>query len=181
MSNPQYYVNGQPTSEGVCGESVGTTITFDVPGYNRAWIIVSQDGRFTFDGPMDLPMPPYALKCPQDVGFFQTAAYEITAEGKRGGVIGQTQFTVRNANDTGTTSPPYVPPLEPTAPPAPPSTGGTAPPPIIPVGGGGPPITYGDGGGPTEAGFFSGMDTTTLVLIGVAAIFLLPQLMRKRG
>lgn len=170
MSQPQYSVSGQPTNDVVCG----TTIGFDVPGYQRAWVIVAQDGHITFDAPMDLPMPQYALKCPQDVGFFQTAAYEITPQGTRGNVIGQTQITVRQAPMQTTTPQTPTQPTQPTTP-----GGGTAPP-IIPVGGGGGGIDYTGGGEPTEAGFFSGMDTTTLILLGVGALLVLPQLFQKK-
>lgn len=176
MANPVYSIAGVPSSEGVCGSSGGSTIGFDVPGYARAWIIVAQNGRITFDGPMDLPMPPYQLKCPQDIGYFQTAAYEITPGGQRGNVIGATQFTVRDAMATPTPqTPPYVPVPSGTPPPigSPPYT----PPPIIETGGGGAPIQFVE---PTEASAFGGFDLTTLALIAIGAIVVLPPLFASR-
>lgn len=175
MGQPVYAIAGVPSTSGKCGD----TITFDVPGYQRAWIVVYQDGRPTFDGIMDLPMPPYALKCPQDIGNFQVAAYEITAQGTRGGVIGQTSFTV-----TAGLQPQQQP--QPTAQPTddgtstPGSGGGSTPPPIVPVGGGTSPIDFVPGDSETTEASMFGMDTITLVLLGIGALFVLPQLFRSK-
>lgn len=173
MANPVYSIAGVPSTSGNCGN----VITFDVPGYQRAWVIVYQDGKPTFDGPMDLPMQPYALKCPQDIGNFQVAAYEITAQGTRGGVIGQTSFKVNVAPVAGPTAQPT-----PTADGGPTQGGGgSEPPPIVPIGGGGPPMQFDGDDQPTEAGMF-GLDTSTLVLVGIGALLVLPQLFkRKKG
>lgn len=90
-----YTLDGQPTSEAYCGANGGSTIGFDFPGITRAWVVVAQDGHTTFDGPMDLPMPPYTLRCPDDIGYFQAEAYEITDQGDRGGMLGQTSIAIR--------------------------------------------------------------------------------------
>lgn len=172
--NPQYTVNGTPVSQTTCG----TVIGFDVPGYNRAWIIVSQDGHVTFDGPMDLPMPLYRLRCPEDIGFFQVAAYEVINNNVRGTVIGQTSITVAASAQTSPLQQPYQPIPGGTPPPVgqPPYTP-LLPPADVP---GGPPIQFIDDT-PTESGFFSGLDTTTLALLAVGALLVLPPLFRRKG
>lgn len=180
---PVYSIAGIPATEGVCGPSGGSVIGFDVPGYSRAWIIVAQNGKITFDGPMELPMPQYQLRCPQDIGYFQTAAYEITPGGQRGNVIGATQFTVRDASSVPQVlTTPYVPVPSGTPPPVgtPPYTPPPyTPPPIIETGGGGPPIQFVEPP-PQESGIFGGMDLTTLGLIAIGAFVVLPPLLRRR-
>lgn len=172
MSSPIYTVGGQPAPTAVCGEVIG----FDVPGYPQAWIIVYQDGRSTFDGPMNLPMSPYALRCPNDVGFFQVAAYEIV-NGQRGNVIGQTSIRVTAPSQP---IPGQLPPGNTLVPS--PVPGSTPPrmgePPYIIEGG----VPY----GPTfenepepESGFF-GMDSTTLALLALGALVVLPPLLSRR-
>lgn len=178
---PEYTVSGSPTSQAWCGTgpgAVGTTIGFDVPGYSRAWIIAAQNGRIAFDGPMDLPMPPYTLRCPDDIGFWQTAAYEITPQGTRGNVIGQTTLNVKTASGTvpGTTAPPGVPPA-PTG--TPPPMGGTLyTPTLVETGGDG--VTFQEEQEAQQAGF--GLDLTTIALLALGALVVLPQLFsRRRG
>src|SRR5262245_37013503 len=181
--NPVYTINGNPVSEAICGESIGSTIGFDVPGYPQAWVVVAQNGRITFDGPMDLPMQPYTLRCPDDIGNFQVAAYEITNEGTRGAVIGQTLFTVRSVDQPSPVStslqpvqPPAGAPYAPSSQTAP--TTGTPPPmgqvpytPLLPPVdvGGGPPIQY--VGGEVAPGFFDNISPLAIGALVLVAVF----------
>jgi hypothetical protein len=172
MATPVYTVSGQPVSEAACGE----VIEFDVPGYSTAWVIVEQNGRVTFNDIMSLPMPPYRLKCPDDVGMFTVSANTITAQGGRGNVIGATRLNVTAAATGPNTTPPYIPVPPPTPPPVgqPPYT-----PPLPPVDiGGGPPIQFVP---PVEEqGILGGLDLTTIALFGLAAVVLLPPLFKQR-
>jgi hypothetical protein len=167
MTNPVYTVNGQPVSRVSCGQTIG----FDVPGYSQAWVIVAQNGQTTFDGPMSLPMPPYRLRCPDDVGDFQVAAYELV-NGQRGNVIGATRITVdaeqvQMVPAPNGTPPPMGQPLY------------AQPPQIIEtIGGGGPPLQFEDEPAP-EPGFFASMDLTTVALLAIGALVVLPLLRRK--
>ena len=109
----QYYRNGQPSVTA----KVGDLITFDAPGFSEAWLEVSQNGKSTFSGPHAIPMPPYQL-LPRDIGFFQTAAYQLTTGRTRGALIGATSISVEGlpASPTIPTSTGFQP-LPPAAPP----------------------------------------------------------------
>jgi len=85
-----YNMNGQPITEIVCGNSM----TFDVPGYSRVWMSQLKNGTLHYDGPFNLPMPPYVLSCSNDVGTYDIAVYVIDANDVKGELIGQTQFTI---------------------------------------------------------------------------------------
>jgi|SRR5215470_4298011 len=172
MSTPVYTVNGQPVSDAVCGD----VIEFDVPGYSTAWVIVAKDGNIQFNDIMSLPMPPYKLKCPDDVGLFTVSANLITPQGGRGNVIGATRLNV-TAQPTVVYTPPYVPVPPPTPPPVgqPPYTPQTPPVDI----GTGPPIQFVEPE-TQQASIFGGMDFTTIALIGLAAVVLLPPLFKQR-
>lgn len=76
--------NGRVATQFVCGQ----TITYAVPGYSKIWLVQTQNGQPQFNGPMAVPMPPYTLDCTRDVGTFVQTAYELTTDGKRGGLIG---------------------------------------------------------------------------------------------
>lgn len=174
MGNPVYTVNGQPVSTVKCGDTIG----FDVPGYPHAWVVVAQDGHITFDGPMDLPMPPYTLRCPDDVGFFQVGAYVLTPDGKRGAVIGSTSITVNqsiapvvvNRSNGGTPPAPGA---------TPPIIGGTpyTPSQIIETGAPAPPIQFND---TSEQPVGFEWNLTTIAIAAVAALVILPPLFRKQ-
>src|SRR5262245_35840777 len=179
MGSPTYFVDGRPATEAWCGETSGSTITFDIPGYDRAWVTVTQNGAVTFDQPMALPMPPYTLRCPEDVGFFFVTGYELTPDGRQGNPIGQTSLTVRGVSETPSDKPVTriltIPPA-----PAPPAPTGTPPPmgkPLYLDGGSG-----GDGGGVTFRSEpeppSTGLDLTTIALI-VGAVLILPRLLKK--
>lgn len=160
-----YLVNGEPVSSVLCGE----TITFDVTGYPRAWIIVAQDGQVTFDAPMDLPMPAYKLKCSDDIGYFQAAAYAITPQGGRGNVIGTASLNVRPAS-----AQPSTPTLTPTTPSEPGITPGGSGGTVEIHDTGGPPIEFTQGDVAAQ-----GVDFTTVGLIALGALIVLPALFKK--
>lgn len=175
--NPVYTINGQPVHNAKCGDLIG----FELPGFREAWINVNQDGHVTFDGIMSLPMQPYVLKCPNDVGYFVTTAYEISPSGTRGVLIGQTDIMI---TDISGLQPGPVLPTQQTVQPSPAPTG-TPPPmgqplytPLAPIdqGGGGPPIQFTQ---PTEEqpGVFAGLNLPTIALLGIGAFFLF----RKKG
>jgi len=184
---PLYTVNGRPTAEAWCGQgpgAIGTTIGFDVPGYDRAWIVVAQDGRITFDGPMDLPMPLYTLRCPEDLGLFYTVAYDITAQGTRGNRIGQTQINVKVVpGPSPSGGPSGVPNPVPAPNGTPPPIGQPlyVPPQIIETGSRPGPTFY-EEPEPEQAGFFANVDLTTVALLALGALVVLPPLFsRRRG
>lgn len=176
MSTPVYTVGGQPVSNTSCGQ----VIEFDVPGYEQAWVIVAQDGRITFDGPMPLPMQPYQLRCPQDVGNFQVAAYALV-NGSRGNLIGATRIQVSAAPvSPGPTGSLPITPLTPSGTPPPMGQPHYTPPMILETGG--PGTTFIEEPEAEEPGFFASLDLTTVALIGVAALVVLPPLLsRRRG
>jgi hypothetical protein len=82
--------NGAPITTMMCGN----TMTFDVPGYTRVWMSQLKNGVLNFDGPFDLPMPPYIATCSGDVGVYDVAVYELDANENKGQLIGQTRFTI---------------------------------------------------------------------------------------
>lgn len=95
----QYYVNGSPVSQA----KVGDVETFNVPGYNRIYIVVIKDGRVQFEGPFSVPMAPYTLG-PQDVGTYQTYSYELNPDGSRGALISSTSIRITSTTTGGTGS-----------------------------------------------------------------------------
>lgn len=90
--NPHYTVDGYPATQVLC--VADNPIGFDVPGYGRVWLTVAQNGIMTYDGPMDLPIANYLLRCPEDIGFFQADAYTITEMDERGEYLGQATLEI---------------------------------------------------------------------------------------
>lgn len=102
--NPVFYKNGVPA----VAANVGDAITFDVPGYPRIWLFQMQDARTQYDGIVSVPIAPYTLQ-DRDAGFFRSWAYEVTADNKRGQLIGSTYLQVGAAGAAaggGTTAAP---------------------------------------------------------------------------
>lgn len=88
-------INGRIIKDIVCG----STITFDVPGYNRVWLSQLKNGQLIFDAPFDVPMPPYILNCQNETGQYEIAVYKLESPGDiKGELIGQTTFTVLPSN-----------------------------------------------------------------------------------
>lgn len=88
---PTFYdMQGNVITGAVCGSSM----TFDVPGYKRVWMSQLKNGVLNYDGPFNLPMPPYVLNCSTDVGDYDIAVYEIDTNDVKGKLIGQTKFTI---------------------------------------------------------------------------------------
>lgn len=83
-------MQGQIITEITCGQS----IVFDVPGYSRVWLSQLKDGVLNFDGPFDVPMPPYILNCSSETGVYEVAVYELNDDDTKGDLIGQSTFTV---------------------------------------------------------------------------------------
>lgn len=169
--------NGNRTGSAFCGATSGDTIGFELPGYNRAWITIAQNGNITFDGPMDLPMPPYTLRCPDDVGSFIATAYEIDPSGNKGYATGQGFITVRGPDRLPST--PTTTPHAPTAPGITPGGSGapaTQTPQLIEVMTSAPDLPR-----PIEANMFGNMDFSTIALLAIGAMVILPPLFRKKG
>jgi hypothetical protein len=78
-----YLKNGQPTSTYYVGETMG----FNVPGYSQVWLTQVQNGSPQYNGPFNVPMPPYVLQS-RDIGTFAATVYELTPQGKQGKLIG---------------------------------------------------------------------------------------------
>jgi len=90
-SGPTFFdMNGSAIDTALCGSSA----SFDVQGYKRVWMSQLKNGQLNFDGPFDLPMPPYIFSCSNDIGAYDIAVYEIDANDVKGNLIGQTKFTV---------------------------------------------------------------------------------------
>lgn len=194
MSMPQYSVNGRVVYETVCDRS--NTLGFTVPGLNRAWVTVTQNGITTFDGILDLPIAPYTFRCPEDIGLFRTAAFSLNADGSRGNQLGQVTLLVKapapaTATAPAVTPPPMVaPPPAPTGTPPPigspwylppiyyqpvpaPAPDEPAPAPYVPPdSGGGGGITF-EPGVPSDGGAGFSFDLPTIGLIALGAFLLL--------
>lgn len=97
-----YYLNykkGKPTYRDINGNEItsitcGSSITFDVAGQSMVWLQRLKNGQLDFDAPFAVPMPAYVLNCATDVGVYDVAVYAIDANGAKGELLGQTQFTV---------------------------------------------------------------------------------------
>jgi hypothetical protein len=88
-------INGRIITDIVCGNS----ITFDVPGYNKVWLSQLRNGQLVFDGPFDVPMPPYIVNCQNETGVYDIAVYKLVTPGDtKGELIGTTTFTVLPSN-----------------------------------------------------------------------------------
>lgn len=81
--------SGNPIATAVCGSTIG----FNVPGYNQIWLEVRQNGNLTFDGPFNVPMRAYPLNCMTDIGQFEATYYESVA-GNKGSLIGRATLNV---------------------------------------------------------------------------------------
>lgn len=82
---------GQQITSARCGEAIG----FDVPGYDVVWLIQVQNGAQQFNGRLTVPMAPYPLSCPGDVGQYETHVFELNDAGNGPGApIFNTALTV---------------------------------------------------------------------------------------
>lgn len=77
--------NGNP----VGSVQVGQAYTFEVPGYTHVWLILTKDGQQTYNGPFDVPMPPYTA-VDYDIGKYVATVYDPD----NGAPIGAAAFQV---------------------------------------------------------------------------------------
>lgn len=80
---------GNPITTAKCG----TPISFVAGGRSSVWITQTQNGNPQYNGPLALPMKLYPLRCPEDVGTFAAAVYEMGDNGP-GALIGNVSCTV---------------------------------------------------------------------------------------
>ncbi len=91
--------SGTPTFKNASGQVItsitcGATMTFEVPGYSRVWLSQLKNGILDYDGPFNVPMPPYITQCSRDVAHYELAVYAIDSNNVKGKLIGQTSFVI---------------------------------------------------------------------------------------
>lgn len=93
-TGPRYFdVNGNTITAIQCGQPY----LFEVPGYTQVWLKVTKDGKTTYDGLFNVPMPAYTSICETDPGHYETIALDPSTMNE----IGRTTLDVSGGGFLG--------------------------------------------------------------------------------